>query len=118
MTEISSLIVNENTPLIDILNLFESASRNGLPKGLAIVVNPTGKLIGTVTDGDIRRAIITNGEMHRPAKEIMQKEPIFFAENLSIQDILQQLPKELERRGRKSKQFLGKIVIVDEAQHM
>ncbi|HAW20888.1 MAG TPA: hypothetical protein DCX14_11950 [Flavobacteriales bacterium] len=116
MTEISSLIVKENTPIIDILNLFESASRNGLPKGLAIVVDPSDKLIGTVTDGDIRRAIITNGDMHQPAGAIMQKEPIFFAENLSIQEILEQLPKELERRGRKSKQFLGKIVIVDKAQ--
>ena len=84
MTKISSLIVKENTPLIDILNLFESASPNGLPKGLAIVVDPSEKLLGTVTDGDIRRAIITNGDMHQPAGAIMQKEPIFFAENIEF----------------------------------
>ena len=116
MTEISSLIVKENTPLIDILNLFETADRKSLPKGLAIVVDASGKLMGTVTDGDVRRAIITHEDMHQPAGAIMQKKPIFFAENLSIKEILEQLPKELERRGRKSKQFLGKIVIVDEAE--
>lgn len=110
---LSTLLIKRTERLFNIFERFEKASQEGLPKGLAIVVDDDGKLIGTVTDGDTRRAIITTKGFDISAGEIMQEDPIYFDENLSMQEIGEQLPYELEKRGRQSKKFLGKIIIVD-----
>ncbi|MGB0431813.1 MAG: nucleotide sugar dehydrogenase [Bacteroidia bacterium] len=113
MDGINNLMISENTPIIDILKIFEDAKFKGLPKGIAVVVDDKKKLVGTITDGDIRRSIINSG-LDNVAKEMMQVDPITFPEHYSIQEINDQLPLELEKRGRKSKNFLSKIVVVND----
>lgn len=113
MADISSLLIKETTSLLDILRLFEEANKKNLPKGLAIVINDDGKLIGTVTDGDIRRAILSEKHLNIQSGAVMQENPICFPDNLSMQEIVERIPSELEKRGRKSKKFLGKIIIVN-----
>lgn len=44
---------------------------------ICLVVNADGALVGTITDGDIRRAIIQGKSMNCNIQEIMTKEPIF-----------------------------------------
>ena len=42
---------------------------------IAIVVDQDGKLLGTVTDGDIRRALIAGASVKTPASSIMNESP-------------------------------------------
>ena len=42
---------------------------------IALVVDKSNKLLGTITDGDIRRALIRHMGMDTPVKEIMRSEP-------------------------------------------
>ena len=88
--------------------------QHGVPAGIALVVDGAGSLIGTVTDGDVRRALLRTGDLRTPASELMNANPIAFPEGLSFREILERLPGELERRGRRDRRFLGKIVTVDE----
>ena len=44
--------------------------------GIAMVINENGKLLGTITDGDIRRALIRNCKMDENVSNIMHKDPI------------------------------------------
>lgn len=44
---------------------------------ICLVVNETGCLVGTVTDGDIRRAVLRSVPLNATAAEIMNRDPVF-----------------------------------------
>lgn len=110
---IDSVVCRKKTKLVDIYKMFNSAPTHGYPAGIALVVDENRQLIGTITDGDIRRKISERDTMDITAEDVMQTDPICFYDKMPISDILKEIPKELSLRGRKSKKFLSKIVLVD-----
>lgn len=52
-------------------------------KGIALVVNDNGVLLGTITDGDIRRAILKGISLENPVNNIMNENFIFVTPNYS-----------------------------------
>ena len=64
-------LVQEETLVKDVL--FEITSKR---LGVTGVVNPQGKLVGVITDGDLRRCLAGRGQiLHLQAKEIMTGNP-------------------------------------------
>ena len=64
---------------------------NNLENGksrIALVVDDKGKLIGTITDGDIRRAILANLPMDSKLKEFMKDQPVCIDSEKNKDDIL------------------------------
>jgi len=53
-----------------IKNLDESALQ------IALVVDSAGKLLGTITDGDVRRAILRSETLDAPVGNVMKANPI------------------------------------------
>lgn len=43
---------------------------------IVLIVDKKNQLIGTITDGDIRRALLSNGNMNTPIVEVMNKAPL------------------------------------------
>jgi UDP-N-acetyl-D-mannosaminuronic acid dehydrogenase len=114
LSEIDYICVDAHTPLSEVLRRQSGAVEKGLPAGIVLVVGENGRLLGTVTDGDVRRALLGAGSLSVTAGEAMKKDPIAFPEGTGVREILRRLPGELERRGRRSRRFLGKIVLVDD----
>ena len=110
------LSVSKEATLLEIIKCQADAPKRDLPSGIVIVLDEEGRAVGTVTDGDIRRAILRHGSLEGTAADAMTRDPILFPDGLSFQEILDALPGELTRRGRRSHIFLGKIVLVDEQQ--
>jgi dTDP-glucose pyrophosphorylase len=50
-------------------------SKNSLQ--IVLIIDNARKLLGTVTDGDIRRALLAGYSMQSPLREIMEKEPTY-----------------------------------------
>lgn len=50
-------------------------------KKILFVTNEQGKLVGTVTDGDVRRWILKNGDFDKEVYNIMNKNPIYINKN-------------------------------------
>lgn len=48
---------------------------------IALVVDEAGRLLGTITDGDIRRALLANLSLDSPASAIMNRSPKFLYRN-------------------------------------
>ncbi len=44
--------------------------------GIVLVANPEGQLMGTVTDGDVRRAILRGQPLEQPVSNIMNRKPM------------------------------------------
>lgn len=63
--------VNRNTPLREVIQTIDSGGVE-----LAIVVGDGGHLLGTITDGDVRRSILRGSGLEARAGEIMQATPV------------------------------------------
>jgi UDP-N-acetyl-D-mannosaminuronic acid dehydrogenase len=112
-TTMEAICVRPDQQLISVLRQLDQAVREGFPGGIALVTNPQGQLIGTITDGDIRRASLNHASFEITAAEVMNTDPIYFQDHFSFKEILEALPQELEKRGRRSKKFLSKVLLVD-----
>ena len=109
MENIEWLFVSPETPLIDILDKQNNAGRHDLPAGVVIVVDKSHKIIGTITDGDVRRSLIKNSSINQKANDIMNSDPIYFSANEDFQNIIKLLPKRLEQKIEEVKDFLGRL---------
>ena len=110
---VTDLYCKPDQMLSVVFEIFENASMKDLPVGIALVVNENNQLIGTVTDGDIRRCIGRNGTHKIKIGDCMQNDPIYFNDATSLSEIINRIPAALSQRKRKSQQFLNKIVLVD-----
>jgi len=90
---------------IDILKMTASPSStiaktmeliNQNAKGIALIVNEKQELIGTITDGDIRRGFLAGLHMEDPAEKVMKKNPLV-------------LPISIQKEYRKEFMRINKI---------
>tara|TARA_R110002072_G_scaffold1989_2_gene16437 strand:+ start:157616 stop:158662 length:1047 start_codon:yes stop_codon:yes gene_type:complete len=65
------IIVSPETPIIDTMKLLEEYASQ------LIIVAKDMKMLGTITDGDIRRAILSGVDLKSPSMEIMFKDFTF-----------------------------------------
>lgn len=63
------------TPDQSLLSTIENINRSVLQ--IALVVGDDGRLLGTVTDGDIRRAILKGVGMDQPVETVMNRTPFY-----------------------------------------
>lgn len=71
MSDVSRLIVGEGTRLREVL---EVMTANG--KQVALVADPDGRLMGLVTDGDLRKAMLRGASLEAKIDEVMNRRPL------------------------------------------
>lgn len=74
--------VTPNTPLMKVLEIIDKEALR-----IALVVDDGGKLIGTLTDGDVRRALIKHGNLEIHAQSVMNINPTIASEQMSTPEI-------------------------------
>ena len=70
MNRWKDVLISPNVTILKAIELIDTSALQ-----IAMVINKSGKLLGTVTDGDIRRAILRGISLDQPVKEIMFHEP-------------------------------------------
>ena len=55
---------------------------------LALVVEPARRLVGTVTDGDVRRALLRGIDLDAPLEDIVQRSPVTIAEGATPAELI------------------------------
>ncbi|MEK4761867.1 nucleotidyltransferase family protein [Viridibacillus sp. FSL E2-0187] len=83
-----SILVNENTTLLETMKIIDDSSMQ-----FAAVVDETLNLLGTVTDGDIRRGILRGEGLDVPIKQVMNASPVSACINNTYSDCLNLLKK-------------------------
>lgn len=84
MSQIENNIVFFNTTIIKVLELINENS-----KQIAIVVDDNRKLLGTINDGDIRRALLKGSSLTDSIKNIYNRTPIIAFSYHSKEDIIE-----------------------------
>jgi len=72
------VLINPDTPIVKAIAIIDQGDLQ-----IALVVNKKGQLQGTVTDGDIRRAILKQLSLDEPVNKIMNRNPRFVFEEQS-----------------------------------
>ncbi len=78
---INNFLVSPTTPLRDVVACID---RN--TKGIALVVDDERHLLGTVTDGDIRRAILAKVSLESPADLLLDKPGTPYTEPITVRE--------------------------------
>src|SRR5690606_9388846 len=72
MVNWKNILIKKNNSILQTMRIIESSSLQ-----FAVVVDDEMCLLGTVTDGDIRRGLIKGLQLNTPIQEVMNKKPIF-----------------------------------------
>lgn len=70
MNRWKDVLVGPDTTILKAIGLIDASSLQ-----IALVVDEAGRLLGTVTDGDVRRGILRGVSLERPVREIMFQSP-------------------------------------------
>ena len=111
MNDIKKIFVNKNQSINELLTLMDKIEGGSSLRGIVLVVDNNQALLGTITDGDIRRSF--NKSKKITAEQIMNKNPLFFPNDLPYEKIIKEIPERLQNRKNKSRQFISKIILVD-----
>lgn len=97
------ILISADTPIVKAIEIID---RSGLQ--IALVVNENGRLLGTVTDGDIRRAILKHLNLNEAVTTAMNPVPCFvYREQARENAILLMKSKKLHQ-----------IPVLDEGHHV
>lgn len=83
MLEFQELIVSENASLEEAISIIDQTGH-----GIVFVVDNERKLLGSLSDGDIRRAILKHLPLSTLVKEVMNPSPKTVSVDVSPEDIL------------------------------
>ena len=79
---INNYLIKGNNKIRDAIKLLDSVNRNCL-----IVIDEKKKALGTITDGDIRRALLKKKSINSKLKDLCNKNFLFFERNYDIHKI-------------------------------
>ncbi|MFL0269663.1 nucleotidyltransferase family protein [Candidatus Clostridium radicumherbarum] len=79
---INNLLVYKNYTILKVLQSIDLGAR-----GIALLVNENETLIGTITDGDIRRAILKGISLEAPVEDIVHLNPISVKQGMTREEI-------------------------------
>ena len=65
------ILLGENTPIIEAIKVMDTTALQ-----IVLVIDNNGRLIGTVTDGDVRRAILKGIPFNESVQTIMFRKPV------------------------------------------
>lgn len=98
-------------PQHTLLQVMERINQNG--QGIALVVDSEGRLLDTITDGDLRRAILGGADLHHPVGELRARRagdssrPVTALVGTSRRELLRTMRKQelrhiplMDREGR------------------
>ena len=75
-SDIAKFIAQKNVTAVEAMQLIDNNTR-----GILFIVNDEDRLIGSLSDGDIRRWIIKTGDLNGAAEKMMNKNPKMLLEN-------------------------------------
>jgi len=115
---IESLLVSQQKTILETMAVIENAPPLSGISGIAIVVDDAQHLMGVVTDGDIRSAILHDLSLDTPIENIMSRNPFAVVQQPNSQKMYESLLEMLKGSTRMLDRSAGKIVIVDDDRHV
>lgn len=89
--DVKSILVRKGTTLRETIKTIDSG---GL--GIALVVDASNKLVGIITDGDVRRSILKGCSIDVKVEAVMNKNPVVAKAGISTTDLLNLMSERIK----------------------
>jgi dTDP-glucose pyrophosphorylase len=89
MKDLKKVLVSPDTPILEAIRIIDDSSMQ-----IVLVVDVENRLMGTVTDGDIRRGILKGVCLDNPVRQVMNTEPTIARLNEGRERILSLMKKK------------------------
>jgi len=106
-------IVKQDTKVLDAIRLMSSSDRTKYMAGIAVVVDNNNKVIGVLTDGDIRRGLSLGKSIDDCVSAMANLSPLTVRQGFSKQQMRKQLIWQAKKRNSDYRKF-NKVVLVNE----
>ncbi len=116
---IHPILVHPTQSIRSVMSVIEQAPKRQpepAPAGIALVVDEHTILLGVVTDGDIRRAVLAQTDLELPVERIMNAKPIAVVSGLAPADIIRSVNTQLRERGL-AETRMDRLIVVDTDHH-
>ena len=108
----------ENITVRQAMDLISNAVLAGAPTGMVLIVDDDDRLVGLVTDGDIRRGLLRGQHLDDPVRDLMITDPVVLSASLTPEEMLQQVTDEASQRSRLKENKVEKLILVDDDRHV
>lgn len=112
-SSIKNLFINSNTTVREAMHTITKAPHLKLTVGIALVIDDNERLIGTVTDGDIRRALVKGISLNETVDKIMAKDPITVDDSLTVNEMIKTVTIKVKESGRIRDYKVDKVIVTD-----
>ena len=109
---LEAVLAGEQEPMQRIIERINWANME-----IILVVDAQGRLIGTITDGDIRRGLLAGVDLNQPAGLIMNRKPVTAPQGLSRSEMLR-LMREKSIRHLPVVDASGRPVLLERMEHI
>ncbi len=112
--KIRPICVPKTITIKEAISVINKAGVQKAPVGILLAVDKRFKLLGIITDGDIRRAIDRNVDISKTKiGQIMIKDPVTADYRLSHKEILRHVFREVKLKGRIRDYKVDKVVLTN-----
>lgn len=112
-SSIKNLFISSNATIREAMQTITKAPHLKLPTGITLVIDDNDRLIGTVTDGDIRRALVKGISFNETVDKIMAKDPITVDDSLAVDEMIKTMMKKVKASGRIRDYKVDKVIVTD-----
>ena len=99
MTDWKTVLIEPTCSIVEAIRVINQGAMQ-----IGMVTGPDGRLLGTITDGDIRRAILDSHSLESPVETIMNRHPTTVGSTISRREII----------GLMRRKALRQMPVVDE----
>jgi UDP-N-acetyl-D-mannosaminuronic acid dehydrogenase len=110
---IGELIVTPEMSIREAMGVIENAPHRVGLSGIAVVVDADRRMLGVVTDGDIRSAILHGVDLDERVATVMTVDPIAVTNQTSPMKMYESVMQMLKGSSRMLDRGAGKVVVVD-----
>ena len=82
--------------------------------GIAVVLDANNRVVGVLTDGDIRRSYSRGVDWSNPVSDIMTRDPIMLPQNLEQEEIRDEVFRQVENATHLTSTYVRYVLIVSE----
>ena len=110
-----NVLVSPGTYLKSVMIKMSDPSLYKTSPGFAVIVDNKNTVLGVLTDGDIRKALVNGGHLNSPAEEVMSTNPvtILYKRNTSKKQLHAEFVIQM-RKHNKSLNSISEVILVDE----
>jgi len=110
-----AVIASESDSIDSVLRAMAARSKQVAHAGLVLVLDSETRLLGVLTDGDIRRTYARDIDFSSPVSQVMVREPITLPADTPRDQIIPEVYRIVRRSGRHASDWIRHIPLIDGA---